>query len=121
MIILNSWKPSIRTCVFQEKPDFVPDEVYKEALGHKRHYNERWEFWVYLVSKDFNCSQAEAEEACIRGIKREFLKMRFIWGDRIGQWFEEFMEMDGVFKNIKLPEYLPKLIDPSDSKNRIDQ
>ena len=121
-MILTTWKPSLRRCVFQERPDDIPDEVYKQAVAAKRQYNENWEFWVYLVSQDFNVSQGEAEEACIRGIKREILKLYVIYGDRIGKWFEEYLEMGDIFNKIRYPIYVPRLTDPLlDSKNRIDQ
>lgn len=104
-----SWRPSKRNIRFQPKPDWVPEDVYKEALAAKRNYNERWEFFVWLTSQEYNVSQQVAEEACLRGLKKEFLKMRVIWGDKVGIWFEDFMEMGDIFRKIKLPEYKTQL------------
>lgn len=108
-VIITAWRPNLRKCVFQDRPDYVPIEVYNEAMTHKRQYNAEWEYWVWNVSQQYNCSQAVAEDACIRGIKKEFAKMCFIWGDKIGKWFEDFMEMGDIFNKVKHPEYLPEL------------
>lgn len=108
-IVRTSWKPSLRKCEFQPKPDFVPEEVYKEAVALKRHYNAEWEYWVWNVSEDFNVSQAEAEDACIRGIQKAFNQVYHIWGDKIGTWFEQFMELGDLTRKVDHPIYLPEL------------
>lgn len=103
------WKPNKRNVKYEEKPDWVPDNIYKTAVAAKRSYNEDWEFWVYGVSQQYNVSQAEAEEACIRGIKKEFYKWQFVYGPRIATWFEQYLDMGDIFNKIKHPEYLPEL------------
>lgn len=108
-IVRTSWKPNLRKCEFQPKPDFVPEEVYKEAVALKRHYNAEWEYWVWNVSEDFNVSQAEAEDACIRGIQKAFNQVYLIWGDKIGTWFEQFMELGDLTRKVDHPIYLPEL------------
>jgi hypothetical protein len=93
----------------QEKPDWLPAEIYTEAMVAKRFYNAQWEFWVWLVSCEHNCSQAKAEDACIRGIKKELAKIKFVYGDLIGRWYEEFLEMGDIFDKVKHPVYTKKL------------
>lgn len=107
--IQTAWKPSRRNIKISERPDWVPDEIYKTAVAAKYQYNADWDFWVYDVALRYNVSQAEAEEACVRGIKKEFYKTRFVYGPRIGTWFEEFLDMGDIFNKIKHPEYLPEL------------
>lgn len=109
MLIQAGWKPTLRNVVYQEKPDFVPDWVYTMAMNAKYHYNAQWEFWVFLVSQEYNVSQAQAEDACIRGIKKEINRFKLTYGDKIGTWFEEFLDMKDIFEKVKHPEYLPKL------------
>lgn len=99
----------MRNITLQDKPDYVPDWVYTMAMSAKYHYNARWEFWVYLVSRDNNCSVAEAEDACIRGIKKEINRFKFTHGDKIGTWFEEFLDMKDIFSKVKHPDYIAKL------------
>lgn len=108
-VVRTSWKPNLRKCEFQPRPDFVPEEVYKEAMALKRHYNAEWEFWVWNVSEDFNVSQAEAEDACIRGIQKAFNQVYLVWGDKIGTWFEQFMELGDLMRKVDHPIYLPEL------------
>ena len=105
MIIQTGWVPKERNCVYQEKPGFVPEGVYKEALAAKRHYNANWEWWVFNTMQEYNVNEAEAWEACKRGILKEFLKWEVIYGDQVGKWCREFMEMDDIFNGLKLPEY----------------
>lgn len=104
-----TWKPKLRQIRFTNKPDFVPDWVYTEAMVAKRFYNAEWEFWVFQESLNYNCSIAKAEDACIRGIKKAFLRVYLVHGDRIGKWYEEFMEMGDIFEKVKHPEYLKQL------------
>jgi hypothetical protein len=104
-IIKAGWIPRERNCVYQERPDFVPEEVYSEALAAKRHYNANWEWWLFDTMKQYNCSEAEAFEACKRGVLKEFLKWDVIYGYRIGKWTREFMEMDDIFNGLKTPNY----------------
>ncbi len=107
---LLSWRPKKKHIKDTKKPDFVPDWVYTEAQAAKFFYNDNWEYWVYCESQKHNTPIPETEDACIRGIKKEFLKMRMVYGDKIGQWFEDFMEMGDIFSKVKKwPEFLPKL------------
>lgn len=107
--VITTWQPKRKKVKIQEKPDWVPDEVYFSAAAAKRQFNQDWEFWVWGVAQQYNVSQAEAEVACMRGIKKEFYKMRLVYGPRIGTWFEEFLEMGDIFNKIAHPEYLPEL------------
>ena len=107
----NTWQPSLKQSreVYADKPDFVPDWVYTEAKAAKFMYNVNWDYWVWQISLEYNTSQPIAEDACIRGLKKEFLKMQLIYGDKIGKWFEEFLDMKDIFNKVKHPEYLKVL------------
>lgn len=109
MIIQTGWKPTLRNITYQEKPEYVPDWVYTTAMGAKKHYNAAWEFWVYQVSLDNNCSVALAEDACIRGIQKEINRFKFTYGDKVGSWFEQFLDMQDIFDKVKHPEYIKQL------------
>lgn len=74
-------------------------------------YNENWDFWVWQESIRHNKSIAETEDACIRGIQKEINRYKLVWGPKIGQWFEEFLEMGDIFRKVRHPDYLPKLGD----------
>ena len=104
-----TWQPKLRQIRFTEKPEWLPQEIYLEAMTAKRFYNEQWEFWVFLVSQEHNCSQAKAEDACIRGIRKELAKIKFVYGDKIGKWYEDFLEMNDIFDKVKHPVYTKKL------------
>lgn len=108
-IVIPSWRPKKRNVVFSEQPDWLPDWVYTEALAAKRNYNENWEFWVWRVSQDYNCSIPIAEDACIRGIKKAILQFKVAYGDKIGDWFEQFLDMGDIFEKVHHPIYLPIL------------
>jgi hypothetical protein len=108
-MILLGWQPKKRNVTYAPKQDFVPDWVYIEAQTAKKYYNEDWEFWVWQTAQDHNCSQALAEDACIRGIRKEILQLRFVYGDLIGKWFSEYLDMDDIFNKVKHPEYLKQL------------
>lgn len=109
MPIVTSWRPKKRNVTYQGCPEGIPEWVYTEAQTAKYQYNENWEFWVYRTSQEYNCSQAKAEDACIRGIKQVLLRMRFVYGDKIGKWYEDYLEMGDIFDKVRHPEYLPKL------------
>lgn len=101
-IVLPSWRPKFSNIDQNPvKPDFVPDEIYTYALAAKSQYNTNWEMWVYTESVLHNRPLAETEDACIRGIKKMFLQNRYVYGDKIGKWFEEFMDMDSIFSKVK--------------------
>lgn len=108
-LIQTGWKPSRRNIKIDERPEWVPDDIYKTAVAAKYQYNADWDFWVYDVSQRYNVSQAEAEAACFRGIKKEFYKVRFVYGPRIGTWFEQFLDMGDIFNKFNHPDYLPEL------------
>lgn len=103
------WKPSLRNITYTDKPEFVNDDVYAEAKAAKMHYNQKWDFWVWQVSLEYNVSQEQAEVACIKGIKQEILRQYLVYGDKVGKWYEEFLDMDSVFKSIRMPEWQKKL------------
>lgn len=109
MIIQTGWKPTLRNITYQDKPEWVPDWVYTMAQTAKHHYNAQWEFWVYKVSLDNNCSVAKAEDACIRGIKKEINRFKLTYGDKIGGWFEGYLDMGDIFNKVQHPEYIAKL------------
>lgn len=109
MLVKTGWKPTLRNCTYEPQPDFVPDEVFKEAQAAKRNYNSGWEFWVWQTAQDYNVSQAEAEDACIRGLQREINRFKLVWGDKIGSWWEEYLDMKDIYSKVKHPEYLKEL------------
>lgn len=108
-VLVPSWRPKKRNVRYQERPEGIPDWVHTQAITAKRAYNENWEFWVWQVSLENNCSQAEAEDACIRGIQQEFHRFKLVYGDSIGQWFESYMEMGDLMQKVTHPEYLKNL------------
>jgi hypothetical protein len=99
----------MRHITYTEKPDFVPDFVYSEAKAAKYHYNASWEFWVAEVAREYNCSQAMAEDACIRGIKKALARIGHVYGGQVAKWYEEFLDMSDIFTKVKHPEYTKKL------------
>lgn len=103
------WQPKKRNIDYQEKPEWVPDWIYTEAVTAKRSYNENWEYWVWRTSLDFNCSQALAEDACIRGIKRSLAQVKVVYGEKVARWYLDFLEMEDIFSKVKHPEYTPYL------------
>lgn len=109
MLIQTGWMPKARNVVYQPRPPEIPEWVYDEALAAKRFYNEQWEFWVFLVSRQDNVPLNVAEDACIRGIKKEILRMYHVYGDKIGKWFEDYLDMGDIFNKVSHPIYLNKL------------
>lgn len=107
-MILPDWRPKKRSVYYQEKPLWLDDWVYIEALTAKRFYNEEWEFWVWQESLRENVSQAIAEDACIRGLKKALDQIKFVYGDKVGQWYLEFLEMGDIFRKVQHPEYKQK-------------
>jgi hypothetical protein len=108
-VLIPSWRPKKRNCYYGVKPDNIPEWVYTEAVTAKRYYNENWEFWVYQIAHQNNCSQAIAEDACIRGLKKSILMIYVVYGDSIGKWYEEFLDMKDIFDKVSHPIYLPEL------------
>ena len=105
-----SWRPKLRHVTYQKRPEYVPEPIYKEAQAAKRFYNAEWEFWVFMVSREFNCSIPIAEDACIRGLKKVLLQALFVYGEKVGKWYEHFLDMGDIFSKVhKWPEFLPKL------------
>lgn len=109
-MLLPTWQPKLRNCRYQERPKEIPLPVYNEALCAKRYYNENWEFWVWQTSKEYNVSVAEAEDACIRGLKKSILQIYFVYGDKIGRWYEDFLDLGDIFTKVNHPIYLNKLV-----------
>ena len=107
--IITGWVPKKRNVIYRTKPEGIPTWVYVEAQNAKRFYNEDWEFWVWQVSREHNVSQAIAEDACIRGIKQEILRQYHVYGDHVGKWFEQYLDMEDIFSKVKHPEYIKKL------------
>jgi hypothetical protein len=105
MIILG-WRPKLRNVTFASRPEWLDESVYNEALSAKRFYNEQWEFWVWQVAQDYNCSVAEAEDACIRGLKKTLDRIKFIYGDKISKWYIQYLDMGDIFNKVKHPEYI---------------
>ena len=110
-MIVQSWRPKRRSVTYAPCPEGIPEAVYTEAMAAKYQFNENWEFWVWQVSKQYNCPLPIAEDACIRGIKKEILQFHLVYGDKIGTWFENFLEMGDIFTKVSHPIYLPKLGD----------
>lgn len=109
IILASSWRPRMRNITYSERPDFVDDAVYAQAKAAKWTYNANWEQWVWETAQRFNVNQAQAEDACIRGIKKEILKQYVVYGPQVGKWFEEFLDMGDIFNKVKHPEYQLKL------------
>lgn len=107
--LIPGWRPKRRNTYYQEKPEEIPDWVYTEAVTAKRFYNENWEFWVWQTAQDNNCSIAEAEDACIRGLRKAILQMHVVYGEKIGKWYEDYLQMGDIFSKVAHPTYLPKL------------
>lgn len=105
-MIVTSWRPQKRPTYYQDKPEWVPEWVYVEAVTAKRYYNENWEYWVWQVAQEHNCSQANAEDACIRGLKKVLDQIDFVYGPKVAKWYREFMDMDSVFTKVVHPIYL---------------
>ncbi len=109
VIVQTGWKPSLRNLALLDKPEWVPEWVYTLAMTARYNYNTEWEQWVFRTSKDRNCSVAEAEDACIRGIQREINRFKYTYGNKIGCWFEEFLDMKDIFRKVRHPDYVKKL------------
>ncbi len=108
-IVIPSWRPKKRQVTYSEKPLEIPDAIYQEAKVAKKSYNEEWEVWVYKVACQHNCPVAIAEDACIRGIQKEILQIKLVYGDKIGTWFENYLDMGEIFRMVNHPIYLPQL------------
>ena len=104
-----SWRPKKRNVRYQERPDWLPEEIYSEALAAKKFYNEDWEFWVFAESRDANVSQAVAEDACIRGLRKALYRVQFVYGPKVAKWYLEFLDMGDIFSKGNHPEYIAKL------------
>jgi hypothetical protein len=113
---LMSWRPKKRNVTYSAKPDYIPEWVYTEAVAAKRHYNEGWEFWVYQVSIEYNCSQAVSEVACIRGVQQAINRLYLIYGPKIGKWYEEYLDLGDLLKKVIHPTYIAEL-EPLKEKN----
>ena len=90
---------------YQERPEQIPEWVYTEAKAAKMFYNENWEFWVWQESLSRNVSQAIAEDACIRGLKRALDRVKYVYGDKIARWYLDYLDMGDIFNKVRYPEY----------------
>lgn len=104
-----TWQPKLRQIKLHERPEWIPKWIYIEAVTAKRFYNEQWEFWVWQESLKHNKSQAETEDACIRGLQKAINRIHLVYGSKIGKWYEEFLEMGDIFRKVKHPEYIAQL------------
>ena len=104
-MLLPSWRPKKRSVYYAEKPEWIDDWIYTEAITAKRFYNEEWEFWVWNESLGRNVSQAVAEDACIRGLKKALDQVKFVYGDKVGQWYLEYLDMGDIFRRVQHPVY----------------
>jgi hypothetical protein len=109
MIIQTGWVPKKRNVIYEERPPEIPEWVYTEAQVAKRFYNEQWEFWVWQTSQKDNVPLHIAEDACIRGIKKEILRQYHVYGSKIGRWFEDYLDMEDIFRKVSHPTYLNQL------------
>lgn len=109
MLSVLSWRPKKRNVTYQPRPDFVPEWVYTEAMTAKKFYNEDWEFWVYNEAKSRNCSQAIAEDACIRGLQKVLHQIDYVYGPKIAKWYREYLDMGDIFRKVRHPDYIKKL------------
>lgn len=105
-MIVQTWRPKKRNVRYQECPEGLPDWIYVEAMAAKKFYNEDWEFWVWKTSQDFNCPLAEAEDACIRGLKKTLDKVESVYGEKVAKWYKEYLDMGDIFSKVKHPEYI---------------
>ena len=104
-----TWMPKKRNVRYEDKPEGIPDWVYTEAVTAKRFYNEMWEFWVWDVSRTDNVPLHVAEDACIRGLQKAILRVKLVYGDAVGEWYERFLDMGDIFRKVSHPEYVKKL------------
>lgn len=104
-MLLPDWRPKKRSVYYSRKPEWVDDWVYTEALTAKKFYNEDWEFWVWQESLKQNCNQAIAEDACIRGLKIALDRIKFVYGDNVGRWYLDFLDMGDIFRKVAHPDY----------------
>lgn len=104
-MLFPSWRPKKRPIYYAARPDWIDDWVYVEALTAKRFYNEDWEFWVWNEALSSNVSQAVAEDACIRGLKKALDRVRFVYGDKVGKWYLEFLDIGDLLTKVKHPNY----------------
>jgi len=106
-----TWMPKKRNVQYSDRPPEIPIAVYQDAVCAKKFYNEDWEFWVWSEAQHYNKPLAEVEDACIRGIKKAILRTRHVYGDKIGQWYEDYLDMGDIFNKVNHPEYIKKLGD----------
>lgn len=101
-IILDRWEPDPNRVVrYTPRPKWIPEWLYAEAVAAKKHYNEGWEGWVLDVSRRFDVSFENAEIACLKGISKECQNIIQVYGPKYGQWFVDYLEMEGIFKKVE--------------------
>ena len=108
-MLVTSWRPKKRNIGYSDKPPEIPDAIYTEALAAKRFYNEEWEFWVWDTARTDNVPLHVAEDACIRGLRKAINRIKFVYGDSIGEWYERFLGMGDIFDKVKHPDYIKRL------------
>ena len=104
-VVLPSWRPKRRNVQYEDRPEGIPEWVYTEALAAKRFYNEEWEFWVWQESLDKNVSQAVAEDACIRGLKKALDRIHLVYGEGVAKWYLSYLDMGDIFSKVQHPTY----------------
>lgn len=106
-----TWMPKLRNVGHTAKPSEIPLSIYNEAVSAKRFYNEQWEFWVWEEAQRTNLPLPQVEDACIRGIQKAIHRAHLVYGDKIGKWYEEFLDMGDIFRKVNHPTYLKQLGD----------
>jgi hypothetical protein len=104
-MLIPDWRPKRRSVYYSGRPEWIDDWVYTEAVTAKKFYNEEWEFWVWQEAMNRNVSQAVAEDACIRGLKQALDRVKFVYGDKAGKWYLEYLDMGDIFRKVQHPEY----------------
>ena len=113
--MLQSWRPRERNIVFEPRPEGIPEHLYNTAMAAKRFYNQNWDYWVWLEHRDREAELgrsvplSEVEDACIRGMRKEINRIKFVHGDGVGEWFERFLDMGDIFNKVNHPDYIKKL------------
>ncbi len=106
-----SWMPRLRNVSYSPRPPEIPLPVYNEAVAAKKFYNEQWEFWVYEEAQRNNLPLPKVEDACIRGLQKAIFQIKFVWGDKIARWYEDYLDMGDIFRKVNHPTYLNQLGD----------
>lgn len=87
-----------------KRPKNIDETLFYQSLASKRQYIESWDTWVGNIAIDFETSFDEAEEACIRGIKKSCDLAREEYGNLQADWLVDYLEMQELFKEVSLEE-----------------